>query len=520
MQDSATLVSKHLESVMTDLCTSLSDSSQILKNADSLFTEHYSPILGDSVSSRFVFLATYIKVNDWLLNASLSDIGTISIVYLFSELVDSTLGFLSTKLDPELIIPLGAAYAIPDFFDLHYRFLHDLLANELGLPRERINKELYLKWFQATPASMLFGADSQVHPESAADLWEAGVNASNQGDYESAVQLLQKGLEIEPNNILILNSLGFVYHETDDYESALSCFNLALEIKADDGLILKNRGMVKVALKDYESALEDLDRAVSLSPDLWTAVWFRSRAQEELSQYEQAIVGLSTYLESHPECHQIFERRARVRWGKAIQEEALDDINSNMELIYDINSAVLLDPDNVEYRITAGHIYDSFSDYIKGIEFYSQALAMEPTSVEALFSRAKNYACMDECESSLRLALADLDRASELDPGNLQLIGYRCQIKADLNDFEGALADCDVLEDPIYADRQRILVLEKQSDHELSTFNPQNALTAISKAIEIQESPSLLRKRALIHDQLVDSERELVDLSRASELEV
>ena len=362
-------------------------------------------------------------------------------------------------------------------------------------------------------------------------LWELGVEASEHGDNKAAVDLLQKGLEVDPENTSTLNSLGFIYHSIGDNKSALECFDKAIEIAPDDGLILKNRGMIKVALKDFDSALIDLDKAVYLSPDLWTAAWYRSIAHEELGQYEQAIECLSEYLNRHPDSHQIYERRARVYWGKSIQDETLE-ADSNLDALQDIASAIEIEPESIEYRITAGHIYDSFSEYVKGIDFYSQALAIDPTSVEALFSRAKNYACVEEIESHLQLALTDLDKASEFDPDNREIIGYRCQVKADLGDFEGALADCDLLDSCLgsgseaignsldfYADLQRIRILEKKANHHLSCNDLQSALISISKAIETYESPSMFRKRASVYEQLGDSESQSADLRRAEVLD-
>jgi tetratricopeptide (TPR) repeat protein len=272
-------------------------------------------------------------------------------------------------------------------------------------------------------------------PWTAMQLWGRGVEASDEGDYRTAIEIFLKALEQDPNNPYVLNSTAFAYHAIGENQTALDYSNQAIAASPDDGLILKNKGMILISLSEHELALEALDRAMRVSPDLWTAAFYCSRANEELGHADEAINCLTAYLQKHPDCSPILEQRARVYWRN----------NDSQLALADALAAIKADPSSARCNLLAGHIYDSLSEHEEGIRYYTQAIENDSDNAEAYFCRAKNYSSLDG-EANLKLAVRDLDAASRLDPEDIQIIGWRSQVKADLNDYEGAYADCDLIE--------------------------------------------------------------------------
>lgn len=128
---------------------------------------------------------------------------------------------------------------------------------------------------------------------------EAKIKADS-GDFPSAIDLLNKAIEIDPinedayairGNILYILDLkreailnysqaakinpnnfsnfllrGITKSKMEDYRGAIVDFNKSLELKPDEDLAYFERGMAKASLRD-NGALKDLDKAIELNPD-------------------------------------------------------------------------------------------------------------------------------------------------------------------------------------------------------------------------------------------------------------
>ncbi|MDD5006212.1 MAG: tetratricopeptide repeat protein [Candidatus Omnitrophica bacterium] len=85
---------------------------------------------------------------------------------------------------------------------------------------------------------------------------------------EMAVSELRKALEINPDNVLALNSLSYVYAEQgENLDDALSLAQKALEIDPSNGSFLDTMGWVYFKRGDLNNALKYLESASALSND-------------------------------------------------------------------------------------------------------------------------------------------------------------------------------------------------------------------------------------------------------------
>jgi tetratricopeptide (TPR) repeat protein len=76
------------------------------------------------------------------------------------------------------------------------------------------------------------------------------------------VQYLKKTIEINPNHADALNYLGYSYADKGvNLDEALSLINRALELKPDNGYILDSLGWVYFKLGQYDEALKTLLKA-------------------------------------------------------------------------------------------------------------------------------------------------------------------------------------------------------------------------------------------------------------------
>jgi Flp pilus assembly protein TadD len=85
------------------------------------------------------------------------------------------------------------------------------------------------------------------------------------GRREEANRLLRQVLEINPENGMALNHLGYTFaHRGENLDEAEDLIRRALVVYPNDGAILDSLGWVYYQKGDYESAVVELERAMEL----------------------------------------------------------------------------------------------------------------------------------------------------------------------------------------------------------------------------------------------------------------
>ena len=94
-------------------------------------------------------------------------------------------------------------------------------------------------------------------------LFQKGSLAEREKKYEQAEQYFRKVLEIDPNNAITLNNLGFMLvDKTTRYADALKLIRKAVELEPMNGAYLDSLGWVYFKMGDYEPAEDNLRKAV------------------------------------------------------------------------------------------------------------------------------------------------------------------------------------------------------------------------------------------------------------------
>jgi tetratricopeptide (TPR) repeat protein len=167
----------------------------------------------------------------------------------------------------ELKLTLAAELADTGKLDEGIALANGLLS---GKPSDR---EVYLQisqiqmrlkhWKEAEDA--LAKADPfAIKDEEKANLFfEKGYLAEQEKHYDQAEQFFHKVLEIDPNNALTLNNLGYMLvDKTSRYNDALKFIRKAVDLDPMNGAYLDSLGWVYFKLGQYESAEDNLRKAV------------------------------------------------------------------------------------------------------------------------------------------------------------------------------------------------------------------------------------------------------------------
>lgn len=149
-------------------------------------------------------------------------------------------------------------------------------------------------------------------PGSISLLYTRALTAVDQDDLELAEQDLRAILQIDPDNAMALNALGYTLTDrTDRHREAYRLILRALELEPDDPAILDSMGWVYFRLGQPETGLPYLRRALAgednpeIAAHLGEVLW-------ELGEREEALEVLDDAVERFPDDPHLTDTRSRL----------------------------------------------------------------------------------------------------------------------------------------------------------------------------------------------------------------
>ena len=142
---------------------------------------------------------------------------------------------------------------------------------------------------------LLQGLD--VFPDDENLLYEYGLLLESSGDHGAALLIMQKIIDLKPDNAAALNFVGYSWADKKvNLDKALDYIQRAIELKPENGYIHDSLGWVYYRLCKFEQAVKELEAAVKLSPNdpaildhLGDACLERGRVQQALENYRKAL---------------------------------------------------------------------------------------------------------------------------------------------------------------------------------------------------------------------------------------
>ncbi|MEE8544414.1 MAG: tetratricopeptide repeat protein [Alphaproteobacteria bacterium] len=128
-------------------------------------------------------------------------------------------------------------------------------------------------------------------------LYARGIALERSRQWSRAEADFLHALELKPDQPLVLNYLGYSWVEQgDNLERALGMIEKAVELRPNDGYIVDSLGWVYYRMGSYVDAVEQLERAVELRPEdptindhLGDAYWRVDRINEARFQWLRAL---------------------------------------------------------------------------------------------------------------------------------------------------------------------------------------------------------------------------------------
>lgn len=155
--------------------------------------------------------------------------------------------------------------------------------------------------------------------------YQRGITFERSKEWEKAEADFRKALELEPDQPLVLNYLGYSFVEMgENLDEAQEMIEKAVERRPDDGYIVDSLGWVLYRLGRSEEALEHLERAVELRPvdpvindHYGDVLWVNGRKVEAEFQWKRALS-----FEPEEENEARIKRKLNVGLDVVLDEEA------------------------------------------------------------------------------------------------------------------------------------------------------------------------------------------------------
>ena len=157
-------------------------------------------------------------------------------------------------------------------------------------------------------------------------------DASNRGDWQSAILALDLALAQNPIDTQALLLRGNAYRELGDYAQSLDNYNQALGIDPELAAVYHNRALTYVKQGDPAAALADFARAIEIAPTFGPA--YRNRAELQLAagNTAAAALDLQIYITLVPNAPDRAEVEAKIA---ELQAQTIANANPDGLLFFD-----------------------------------------------------------------------------------------------------------------------------------------------------------------------------------------
>jgi tetratricopeptide (TPR) repeat protein len=134
-------------------------------------------------------------------------------------------------------------------------------------------------------------------PERWSLFYSRGIALERSGQWQRSEADLLHALDLKPDQPLVLNYLGYSWIDRgENLERGLKMIEKAVELRPEDGYIVDSLGWAHYRLGDYSSAVQYLEKAIELVPEdptindhLGDAYWQSGRAVEARYQWRRAL---------------------------------------------------------------------------------------------------------------------------------------------------------------------------------------------------------------------------------------
>ena len=303
------------------------------------------------------------------------------------------------------------------------------------------------------------------------------------GDVATAVATFNRAACLDPTNARIRQQRGACKTTLNDFEGGQNDLTAAIELGLGNALTYKYRGVCHMLMHNLPAALADMDVAIRQQPDRRDACVRRAEAKHYLGDHQGAVQDMK---EAHLLCPLTpFEQSLREVFTQALSPQMTHSLNSDAA----VSSSASPQP---PAQLPQG---------------------MQDAEAEELY----RYADARHSQQGTQGALAALDRAAQLAPGDPRMFHERAHTKMGMHDYHGALQDLQILAQ-LNASWDQANISKMHGVCHCKLGNLSQGLQHLDAAVRLlPRDTELLQQRSVIKLQMHDYAGALLDINASLE---
>ena len=249
------------------------------------------------------------------------------------------------------------------------------------------------------------------------------------GKLKDAKLSYEKILSVEPDHFDTLHLIGMVENQSGNYQIAIQYLQKALSINQNIDFVFNNLGEIYLNISDYESALLNFNKALDLNKNYEKAHFNIAEIFRRQELYKES-------LESYDKCLQINRNNLNAHINKGF---SLFKTKQFKQAILSLDTALKLDPKNLNATVNKAQCFYMLKDYKAAIDLNNIVIQNYKQHFISYFQNSKIFMKLNDYEN----ALTNIDNAIKFNHENHEVYFLKASILAKLKLYNEAIAYYD-----------------------------------------------------------------------------
>lgn len=255
-------------------------------------------------------------------------------------------------------------------------------------------------------AKILLNEILVADPRHAESWFYSALIADNEGLHQDAIHNLGFALEIEPQNLKYLYTIGDFYYEQNYLDQGVKIFELIISIKPEDYNGYYNLAGFLHKQKKYEQALLNYHKVLELHEDNINAIYNIGAILIDIKNYENAVQYFQRVIEDQPNSDDALNNLGFLYL----------EINGVENAIECLNKALSINPNNFNALNNLGKAYEKKLLFQEAIKCFDGVIILKPDYAEAYSNRGVALQELRRIDE----AINNFDKAISLEPENAE----------------------------------------------------------------------------------------------------
>lgn len=341
-------------------------------------------------------------------------------------------------------------------------------------------------------------------------------------DFEKGLEYANKSLLILPNSDVEYVNKGNALYGLYRYDEALVQYDQAISLEKNDKSAYYGKGMIYYDRHQYQEAIDEFDTYLSLDDTDIDAMEMKIYSYMDLGDTEQALSFAEDLIKRDPTNYETYRIKATVientgeladikKYFESMIEKFPDEMDIYVQMIKAYSAigeleqakasyakAVKKDKSYVDLYTTMGDIYSDHSLYVEAVEYYDQAVQIDPldedfniNNLQSLYNSKRNLRCAAFGEKAGIQLPTSADIAWYTGQCNFELENYSEAI-----DNFGRAVEIDPDDDESYANMAYAYLMledndkaEEYSEKSLNLYADNSTANYVKNAIQEKQKP-------------------------------